>query len=80
MHNSKITFTPCNYLTLCYCYYLLLKLCYYIMLCQNMDEVYDCRVASPGWEKSQCDFQKNRGSVVHHNYSNISNKVSYVFV
>ena len=48
-HNSKITSTPCNQLTLCNCQ---IKGEYPMDgKCQTMDAAYDCRVTSPEPQK-----------------------------
>ena len=44
-HNSKITSTPCNQLTLCNCR--IKGECPMDDKCQIIDTVYDCRVTSP---------------------------------
>ena len=53
-HNSKITFTRCNQLTLCNC--LVKEECPMDGKCQTLDAVYDCSVNSPEPRKIYFEF------------------------
>ena len=55
-HNSKITFTSWNQLTLCNCW--VKEECPMDGRCQTMDAVYNCSVTSPGSQKITLDWQK----------------------
>ena len=75
-HNSKITSTPCNQLTLCNCR--LKGECPTDGKCQTMDAVYSCRVTSPEprniyfglvEEKSKQRYYKHKKSFNHKGYS-----------
>ena len=59
-HNSKITSTPCNQLTLFNCQ--VKGECSMDGKCQTMDTVYNCCVTSPSNKKSTLGWQKENGS------------------
>ena len=85
-HNSKITSTSCNQLTLCNCR--VKEECPMDGKCQTMDAVYDCRVTSPEsrkiyfglaeveWKKRYCNHKK---SFNHKRYSHETTLSSYVW-
>ena len=65
-HNSKITPTSCNQMTLCNCR--IKEECPKDGKCQNMDAVYDCCVASSESQKIYFGLAEEKGEKKCYNH------------
>ena len=70
-HNSNVTSTPCNQLTLCNCR--VKEECPMDGKCQTMDTVYDCRVTSPEPRKVYCMLAEGKWKKRYYNHKNSFN-------